>query len=316
MKISIITSTYNREIKLRRSVKSVLNQTYKNWEYHIIDDGSNDNTSDYLKSLSNNEKFTIYSLSQNNGQPTALFSSNVFNKIKGDLVIILDSDDYLLNNAFEIIIKDFNYLGDKNILSLSYDITNNPSIIDSIIMNNFDEFNSKEVLKDSHPINRDMVGFRDYFTIFTKEYWLLRMEYFNKSIKWYVSKYDMNINNNFKEYYSNSTLLYMDFESDTVTKGSNFKKYAPTTLFTREYIFENYANGMDPKLLEYTFFSLLMTKLTFKNNKYNVLRLILDNLNLFVSNKKKTLIILILIIMPYFFNYYLKYFMKKIRLKR
>jgi len=56
-KISVLIPSYNREEILKRAVESVLNQTFKNFELIIIDDGSTDNTSsmiwEYQKQLAN-----------------------------------------------------------------------------------------------------------------------------------------------------------------------------------------------------------------------------------------------------------------------
>ncbi|MDD5540851.1 MAG: glycosyltransferase family A protein, partial [Candidatus Marinimicrobia bacterium] len=48
-KISVIIPTYNREASLGRAIESVLNQTYRNFELIVIDDGSTDNTSRIIR---------------------------------------------------------------------------------------------------------------------------------------------------------------------------------------------------------------------------------------------------------------------------
>ena len=47
--VSIILPTYNSEKFIHRSIKSVLNQTYKNWELIIVDDASTDSTKEIIK---------------------------------------------------------------------------------------------------------------------------------------------------------------------------------------------------------------------------------------------------------------------------
>ena len=54
--ISVIIPTYNREKTLKKSIMSVLNQTYKNIEVIIIDDNSTDNTLDIIKSIDDKTK--------------------------------------------------------------------------------------------------------------------------------------------------------------------------------------------------------------------------------------------------------------------
>ena len=47
-KLSVIMSVYNSEENLSDSIESILNQTYKNFEFLIMDDGSSDNSSEIL----------------------------------------------------------------------------------------------------------------------------------------------------------------------------------------------------------------------------------------------------------------------------
>lgn len=98
--ISIIIPTYNRSSFIKNvSVPSVINQGFANWELIIVDDGSTDDTrlvSDYFVRL---DRRISYLYKNNGGQGSA---RNLGIKVaKGDYVLLLDSDDYLLPNMLE-----------------------------------------------------------------------------------------------------------------------------------------------------------------------------------------------------------------------
>lgn len=101
--ISIITPTYNRAHILSRAIKSVLNQTFLDWELIIVDDGSADNSKELI--LSFNDSRIQYVYQENKG---VCFARNHGASIaKGEYITFLDSDDYVtpfwLNNFNEIL---------------------------------------------------------------------------------------------------------------------------------------------------------------------------------------------------------------------
>ena len=104
LKVSIITVCYNSELYIKDVIESVLNQTYKNIEYIIIDGNSKDKTIDIIKSYGNKiDKFVsepdkgIYD-AMNKGIALAT----------GDIVGLLNSDDfYISNNIIEKIVNAF-----------------------------------------------------------------------------------------------------------------------------------------------------------------------------------------------------------------
>ena len=109
MKVTICTPTFNRANCLEKLYLSLINQTNKDFEWIIVDDGSNDNTSSLVSEWLKNKKIDIrYFYKENGGKHTAL---NVgVEKSLGDYFIIVDSDDYLTNNAVEMIISKFSDL--------------------------------------------------------------------------------------------------------------------------------------------------------------------------------------------------------------
>ena len=60
VKVSIILPNFNSEKYLIKTVKSVLGQTFKNWELIIVDDNSNLNTLKILKRFKSNKKIRIF----------------------------------------------------------------------------------------------------------------------------------------------------------------------------------------------------------------------------------------------------------------
>jgi len=100
LKISIITPSFNMGNFIEENIKSVLNQTYTNYEHIIIDAKSVDETITILKKYPH----IMWISESDNGQ------SEAYNKgIKisnGDLILCLNADDYLLNEkVFENVIK-------------------------------------------------------------------------------------------------------------------------------------------------------------------------------------------------------------------
>ena len=100
--ITLLTPTYNREKTLTIAYKSLLEQTIKDFEWVIIDDGSKDNTKSLIDKFISEKKISIrYYYKKNGGKHTALNLGT--KKAKGDLILILDSDDYLSKDAIELI---------------------------------------------------------------------------------------------------------------------------------------------------------------------------------------------------------------------
>jgi len=88
--ISIIMPAYNAEIYIQQSIRSVLRQSYKNWELIIIDDGSTDNTYTMVKPLLVDKRITYYF--QQNGRQGKARNTGIL-KSKGNYIAFLDADD-------------------------------------------------------------------------------------------------------------------------------------------------------------------------------------------------------------------------------
>ncbi|MBC7830324.1 MAG: glycosyltransferase family 2 protein [Chitinophagaceae bacterium] len=93
IKFSIITPTYNRAQLLQRTIKSILAQTFKDWELIIVDDGSTDNTETIVKNYLDDTRIK-YIKKENSG--TAHSRNIGAANAKGEFITFLDSDDEAL----------------------------------------------------------------------------------------------------------------------------------------------------------------------------------------------------------------------------
>lgn len=89
-KVSIVTPTYNRAGFIAQAVDSVLAQTMPDWELLIVDDGSTDDTREVLAGYQGDPRIH-YFYQPNRGQSVA--RNNALEKVRGDFVGFLDSDD-------------------------------------------------------------------------------------------------------------------------------------------------------------------------------------------------------------------------------
>lgn len=106
IKYSIIIPVFNSQEYLHRCLDSVVNQTYKNIEIIIINDGSTDNSLHIIKQYAANDKRIVVIDKENEGIGYAY--KDAIGIAKGDYIGFLDSDDYLELNAYEKIEEKLN----------------------------------------------------------------------------------------------------------------------------------------------------------------------------------------------------------------
>lgn len=91
--ISVLINNYNYDKFLPEAIESVLNQTYKNYELIIVDDGSTDNSREIIESYHKKHPDKITPIFKENGGQASAFNVG-FTASKGDIIAFLDSDDY------------------------------------------------------------------------------------------------------------------------------------------------------------------------------------------------------------------------------
>lgn len=100
MLFTIFTPTYNRAYTLQKLYNSLLLQSFNDFEWLIIDDGSTDHTEELIDSFIIENKIKIrYYKKNNQGKHIAINRS--LELACGDFIITIDSDDYFTENALE-----------------------------------------------------------------------------------------------------------------------------------------------------------------------------------------------------------------------
>ena len=160
-KFSIIIPVYNAEKNIIRCVNSVLNQTYKNFEIILINDGSNDNSEKIIKEIQeeNNDIIKYYYKENKGVSNTRNYGLNI---ATGEYIIFVDADDFLEINSLEKINRQ---IEDNDILIYNWkEISEKDSIM----------INMKETQCDS---------FEKFITEDFNELWRYVNPVWNKAIK-------------------------------------------------------------------------------------------------------------------------------------
>ena len=112
--ITVITPTYNRCNTLYRVYNSLLSQTYKDFEWLVIDDGSTDDTKELIQGYIEEDKINIrYYYQENRGKHIAL--NTAMKLVDSEYITVIDSDDEFVSNAFEVFISYWNNIEDKSL---------------------------------------------------------------------------------------------------------------------------------------------------------------------------------------------------------
>ena len=100
-KVSIITASYNYANIIEKGIKSIINQTYDNWELIIVDDGSTDNSLEIIEKYTENPKIKLYKHEGgiNKGLKETLLLGLKYSK--GSYMAFLEADDWWENNYLE-----------------------------------------------------------------------------------------------------------------------------------------------------------------------------------------------------------------------
>ncbi len=102
--VTVITPFFNRSSVLRRCMNSVAAQTYKNFEYIIVDDGSVENNDEMIYSFMDQAGIAVLYIKKKNGGVHTARNAGI-RYARGKYTVFLDSDDELLPDALQVLIQ-------------------------------------------------------------------------------------------------------------------------------------------------------------------------------------------------------------------
>jgi len=245
MKFSIIIPTYNRAVLLDRCLQSLVNQTYKDFEVIVCDDGSTDNTREITEKYADNLHIQ-YIWAENWGGPARPRNKGIA-KAQGDWICFLDSDDWWKPNKLEACLP---HLEDFDFIYHDLKVVNTSSlrmkkrlnarklysdIAKDLIVNGNTICNSTVVVRKKIIDNvglisedKDLIAVEDY------DYWIRIAQYTNKFLYiplilgfYWVGSNNISINN--KKHIERLHAIYKKYEFILVSEKE--KEAAENTLY-------------------------------------------------------------------------------------
>lgn len=113
-RFTIITPTFNRQDLVQTTIKSIINQSFTDWELLVVDDGSTDNTEQVIQPFLKDERIR-YIKKANSGQADSLNQGSKY--ATGQFLTFLDSDDEAYPNWLEVV--NANIKEDTSVVSVA-----------------------------------------------------------------------------------------------------------------------------------------------------------------------------------------------------
>jgi glycosyltransferase involved in cell wall biosynthesis len=154
--VSVVIATFNMGQYLPKAVDSILQQTWKNLEVIVVDDGSTDNTPDVMQNYSNDSRVN-YIRNQNQGQPKA--KNCGIKNTKGDFIAFCDADDFWEQKKLEIqmplfsnpevgvVYSEVSFIDENNVpfSKSQHEVRHSGKITDQMLIENFVPFGTSVI---------------------------------------------------------------------------------------------------------------------------------------------------------------------------
>tara|TARA_B100002051_G_C16730741_1_gene638074 strand:+ start:895 stop:1812 length:918 start_codon:yes stop_codon:yes gene_type:complete len=168
-KVSVLMNCYNSERFIKKSINSVINQTYKNWELIIWDDGSKDNTYKIISKFKD-KRIKVFRNTKNLGLGPSRIKAQ--KKLKGDYIAILDSDNIFMKSKLKKQIQEFKKNKNVSFVATGY------SLIDS---------NDKKIGHYDIELNKNFISYLCTSNIFAHSSIMYKKD-IAKKVGWYSKK--------------------------------------------------------------------------------------------------------------------------------
>ena len=191
-KVSVIMGVYNiaDRVVLEKSIFSILNQTFKDFEFIICDDGSTDNTLDLVKDICKDDARVIFIENETN-KGLAYVLNKCLEHAKGEYIARMDADDESALDRFEKQVEFLDNNLDYGVVATNADVFDGDVVWKELI---YSEEITKEDFLFNNPIihgsvmvrksTYDLVdGYRDIPMTYRVEDYDLFMRIFSKGIK-------------------------------------------------------------------------------------------------------------------------------------
>ena len=285
--ITVFTPTYNRGHLLIKLFDSLKKQTCKKFEWIVADDGSKDNTEEIVNEfiLTNPEFRIIYFKQENSGKHIAINKGVEF--ANGDLFFIVDSDDFLSEDAIQIIYENWNSIENKiefdgivfNKANLSNQAIGNPKykIIDATPLEFRYKFKEKgdkaEVIKTElfkkHPFPVNGEKFCPEAMFFNK---LEKLRYINKNI-YYCEYLPGGLSDNIYKVRSNSPInsytYYYQLSQSSILSFTQKLKASINYYRFKRFTNEGFQKPYKSNLMNFVCKKISDLMFKFKDSKYN-----------------------------------------------
>lgn len=117
MKISVITPSFNKPPYVLEAIQSVLNQTFQDFEYHIVDNSTDGVTTKIIGDFIKDQQLDLHKVhfteryfleeERKKVYPTTVIINEFLEESYGDFIFYLSDDDYFLPNCFERVMQEF-----------------------------------------------------------------------------------------------------------------------------------------------------------------------------------------------------------------